>query len=231
MTEPIVITGSSRRVGRSLALYLAQQGFDVLAVSRSRHEESDHPRIVQVQADLCEEDGRKALIEWICARYQSLRAIIHNASVWLDDGLANLAQMQKLHIDAPFHLNLALGDLLKQAARADIIHIGDDSAMRGSAQHIAYAATKAALLNMTLSFAQLYAQDAPNVRVNAISPGLLLFKEGSDAAYREQALAKAALRFEPGAAPLLEAVDYLLSATYCTGSNLVINGGRHLKHI
>jgi len=225
MSAPILISGTSRRVGRALALHLAESGFAVLAVNR-RSLQSEHPRIKPLSADLCQRDEREALIKHIRSRYASLRGIIHNASAWLEDDLDSLEHMYKLHIEAPFHLNDELGDLLLKAERADIIHICDESASRGSQNHIAYAATKAALLNMTLSFAERY---APSVRVNAISPGLLLFKEGSDSAYQQQALAKAALRFEPGAAPLLEAVDYLLQASYSTGSNIVINGGRHLK--
>ncbi|KXU38512.1 dienelactone hydrolase [Ventosimonas gracilis] len=225
MSAPVLISGTSRRVGRALALHLAESGFSVLAVNR-RSLAASHPCIEQVEADLCRHDEREALIGFIRSRYQGLRGIIHNASAWLDDDLASLEQMYRLHIEAPFYLNLELGELLLNEPRADIIHICDESASRGSKNHIAYAATKAALLNMSLSFAERY---APSVRVNAISPGLLLFKEGSDAAYQQQALAKAALRFEPGAAPLLEAVDYLLQASYSTGSNIVVNGGRHLK--
>jgi len=226
MSAPILISGTSKRVGRALALHLAKQGYSVLAVNRQMVVESEHPQIEQLQADLAQREEREALAAHIRSRYPSLRGIIHNASAWLEDDLASLERMYQLHIEAPFHLNLALGDCLLREERADIIHICDESASRGSQKHIAYAATKAALLNMSLSFAERY---APSVRVNAISPGLLLFKEGSDSAYQQQALNKAALRFEPGAAPLLEAVDYLLQASYSTGSNIVINGGRHLK--
>jgi len=225
MLSPILISGTSKRVGRALALHLADSGFEVLAVNR-RPLISEHPRIEPMQADLTKSSECEALIAHIRHRYQGLRAIIHNASLWLDDDLASLEQMYQLHVEAPFHLNSALGEWLLNEPRADIIHICDESASRGSKNHIAYAATKAALLNMSLSFAQRY---APSVRVNAISPGLLMFKEGSNSAYQQQALDKAALRFEPGAAPLLEAVDYLLQASYSTGSNIVINGGRHLK--
>jgi dihydromonapterin reductase/dihydrofolate reductase len=79
---------------------------------------------------------------------------------------------------------------------------------------------------MVLSFAEKY---APKVRVNGILPGLLILKEG-DEAYRQQTLKKALLEFEPGAGPLIETVKYLLASQYSTGSQVVINGGRHLKN-
>ncbi|UVE16915.1 dihydromonapterin reductase [Pseudomonas sp. LS44] len=226
MTSPILITGTNKRVGQQLAQQLAEAGFDVLAVSRSPATVT-HSRITTFQADLRSNDDRAALIAFVSNRFGSLRGIIHNASLWLDDDLDNLTTMFKIHVEAPFHLNMALGELLKNSTKADIIHICDESASRGSRGHVAYAATKAALQNMTLSFAEMY---APDIRVNAISPGLLIFKEDSNHEYQQKALNKALLKFEPGAEPLIEAVLYLLNSNYSTGSNIVINGGRHLRN-
>ncbi len=227
MNSPILVTGASQRVGLALALELAQAGHTVVSASRSIHPQAPHPNIIQFQADLCEEADRLALIDHLQHHYAGLRAIIHNASVWLDDGMENLQTMFRLHVEAPYHLNLALGELLAKVDKADIIHICDETSSRGSKSHIGYAATKAALQNMVLSFAEKY---APSVRVNGILPGLLIFKEDGDQAYREQALKKALLEFEPGAQPLVEAVMFLLQSQYSTGSQVVINGGRHLKN-
>lgn len=225
MNDPILVTGASRRVGLQLALSLAEAGHDVLAVSRTPAR-SGHPRIRHLAADLQRKADRDRLIEQVNQEIGGLRGIIHNASLWLEDDLDNLDAMFRLHVEAPFHLNRALYPALRRVERADIIHVCDDTASRGSQHHIAYAATKTALLNMTLSFAERY---APWVRVNAVSPGLLILKEDSTPEYREQTLKKALLEFEPGAAPLIEAVLYLLGSSYSTGSNIVVNGGRHLR--
>lgn len=225
MTSPILITGTNKRVGQQLAERLAESGYDVLAVNRSPAS-SSHPRIRHFRADLEQRADREALIAHVHQHYASLRGIIHNASLWLDDSLDALETMFRIHVEAPYHLNLELGDLLRRGAKADIIHICDESASRGSKAHVAYAATKAALQNMTLSFAAMY---APAVHVNAISPGLLIFKEGGGPEYQETALRKALLPFEPGAEPLIKAVLFLLDSDYSTGSNIVINGGRHLR--
>lgn len=227
MNSPILVTGASQRVGLALALELAQAGHTVVSASRSIQPQAAHPNIVQFQADLCQAGDRQALIDHLHDRYDGLRAIIHNASLWLDDGLDNLETMFRLHVEAPYHLNLALGDLLAKVEKADIIHICDETSSRGSKSHIGYAATKAALQNMVLSFAEKY---APKVRVNGILPGLLILKEGGDETYRQQTLKKALLEFEPGAGPLIETVKYLLASQYSTGSQVVINGGRHLKN-
>ncbi|QXH36591.1 dihydromonapterin reductase [Pseudomonas muyukensis] len=227
MNSPILITGASQRVGLALALELAEAGHMVVSASRTLLAQAAHPNIRQFQADLTRADERQALIDHLQSEYDGLRAIIHNASLWLDDGLDNLDTMFRLHVEAPYHLNLALGELLNKVDKADIIHICDETSSRGSKSHIGYAATKAALQNMVLSFAEKY---APKVRVNGILPGLLILKEGGDEQYRQQTLKKALLEFEPGARPLIDAVQFLLHSQYSTGSQVVINGGRHLKN-
>ncbi|AMA47174.1 dienelactone hydrolase [Pseudomonas sp. 22-AL-CL-001] len=227
MNSPILVTGASQRVGLALALALAKAGHTVVSTSRSIGTDAAHPNIIPFQADLCVAAERQALIDHLRNDYPGLRAIVHNASLWLDDGLDNLQTMFQLHVEAPYHLNLALGDQLAKVEKADIIHVCDETSSRGSKSHIGYAATKAALQNMVLSFAEKY---APGVRVNGILPGLLIFKEDGDQAYREQALKKALLEFEPGAGPLVDAVMFLLESRYSTGSQVVINGGRHLKN-
>ena len=225
MNSPILLTGASQRVGLALAQALAQAGHSVISASRSRP--PAHPNIQHFEADLCQAADREALIDHLQRTCTRLRAVIHNASLWLDDSPGNLDTMFRLHVEAPYHLNLALGELLKNAGKADIIHICDETSSRGSKSHIGYAATKAALQNMVLSLAEKY---APHVRVNGILPGLLMFKPEGDEAYRQQALQKALLEFEPGAEPLIEAVLFLLQSQYSTGSQITINGGRHLKN-
>lgn len=227
MRCPIIITGASKRGGLALCKALLEQGYPIIAVYREAPGElAGLPGVEAYQADLAVAQSRQQLIAAIKERHDALRGIIHNASAWLDDSQENLALMLALHVEAPFDLNQELAPLLKRAGRADIIHICDDTAQRGTRNHIGYAASKAALFNLTLSFAEKL---APEVRVNSISPGLLMLKENSTADYRQKTLKKALLEFEPGNAPLVEAVTYLLGSSYSTGSNIVINGGRHLR--
>lgn len=226
MNNPILITGASQRVGLELAIELAKAGHFVVNASRSIAHTPEHPNIVSFHTDLLIAEDRMALVDFLKANYPSLRAVIHNASLWLDDSVDNLNTMFKLHMEAPYHLNHELAPLLARSEKSDIIHICDETSSRGSKSHIAYAATKAALQNMVLSFAEKL---APDIRVNAILPGLLILKENSDEAYRSQTLRKALLEFEPGSQPLIDAVFYLLNTQYSTGSSVVVNGGRHLK--
>lgn len=224
---PIIVTGAGSRLGLCIAQKLAFSGYFVISVCHGEYRAPE----VQTNAehhygDLTDMDFIEGLTSGILSRHRAIRGIIHNASIWGDDSIESMRKMLALHVEAPFMINGALEPLLRSAFKSDIIHICDDTAMRGTANHIAYAATKAALFNMTLSFAKKF---APNVAVNSVSPGFLLAPEGSGMSYIQQAINKAVIRLEPGPEPLLEAVMYLLESRYTTGTNIIINGGRHLK--
>jgi len=131
-----------------------------------------------------------------------------------------------VHVQAPEHINQQCVNLLDAGQVADIIHLTDHVAQRGSSKHMAYCATKAALENLTLSFA---ASLAPGVKVNSIAPALIMFNTGDDDAYRRKTLAKSALGIEPGPEVVYQSIRYLMDNPYVTGTSLTLNGGRHLK--
>lgn len=236
-SEPVIITGVGKRVGYHLAKHFLSKGVSVLGIYRSHY-----PEITElmnqgadlVQCDLMDKNQFNQLIEYIKQNYQGLRAIIHNASDWIQDQPDHteagniLDKMMGIHVSVPYRLNLALEHLLQasQSAQADIIHIGDYVSARGSSKHIAYAASKAAQDNLTYSFASKL---APRVKVNSLSPALIAFQQDDQPAYREKTLHKSLLRKEGGYQEILKSVNYLLESQYVTGRILPIDGGRHLQ--
>jgi len=214
--------------------------------------------VICVQADLTDLSSLSSFIDDVYANCQQLRAIIHNASDWqkdraitLEEGQGRLAQLQQdaavfdgmshVHARAAYLVNRALLPLLQAYVNnehpstpeneipnrmADVIHLTDFVAKVGSEKHQAYAASKAAVENLTFSLAR---QLAPRIKVNAISPALLMFNEGDDEAYREKALAKSLLGVAPGAEEVLATIQYLLQSRYITGRILPLDGGRHLR--
>lgn len=231
---PVLITGGSQRLGLAIAEDLLQQGFPVIITYRR-----DKPAVQAlrelgadcVQADFSDETGINAFIGHILQYYQSLRAVIHNASQWLNNAaMANQHELMRLmwsvHVSAPYQMNLAFSELLKNNHQvSDIIHMTDFVADKGSAKHIAYAASKAGLANLTHSFAS---QLAPAVKVNSIAPSLLMFNQGDKAEYKVKALAKSLMAIEPGAIEAVEAVNYIMNSQYITGRTIGLDGGRHL---
>lgn len=228
----VVLTGGTRRVGLFTARALQQAGYQVLVTYRQQQPiitELQNEGIAVAYADFSSPEGTQRFINQLQQRVSSVRAIIHNASCWVDDQQPVVAMEQswQCHVMAPYLINQQCAPLLRaNKGMADIIHITDYVAEAGSRHHIAYAASKAALNNMMVSFAKTL---APDIKVNSIAPSLLMFHENDTPDYRQQTLAKSALGIEPGPRVLAETVAYLLDNPYITGRCLALDGGRNVK--
>ncbi|WP_312290086.1 dihydromonapterin reductase [Stutzerimonas nitrititolerans] len=229
---PILITGAGQRIGLHCAERLLDDGHPVIISYRRERDDIDRLRArgaTALRAEFDNEAGIMAFIGELGKHTDRLRAIVHNASQWRPDTPGQEAeafrQLFHVHMLAPYLINLHCAELLRHGGPADIIHIGDDVTRKGSRKHIAYAASKAGLDNLTLSFA---ASLAPQIKVNGIAPALIQFNVDDDEAYRRAALAKSALGIEPGAEVIYQSLRYLLDNPYVTGTTLTVNGGRHL---
>lgn len=233
---PILITGGAQRLGRYCAERLLDDGHPVIITYRREREAVEALRrlgIHTIQADFSTEAGIEAFIAALKAQTPHLRAIIHNASQWQGDvrgggeGQA-FETFFRIHMQAPYLINLRCRELLDacQEPMRDIIHITDYAAQKGSRNHVAYAATKAGLDNLTRSFAALY---GPAIKVNAIAPASIMLNEEDDAGYADYLRHKSVLETTPGPAVIWQSVRYLLDNPFVTGITLPVDGGRHVK--
>lgn len=235
-TEAVLITGVGKRVGLHLAQTFLQRGIPVIGTYRTERpalEELNHAGARLHRCDFYDEAQVEALCLAVSNGHERLRAVIHNASDWLAESNDLPAKdimwrMMQVHARVPYLVNLALEPLLLSSKRShsDIIHIGDYVSSRGSSKHIAYAASKAAQDNLTLSFS---ARLAPKVKVNSIAPALVVFNEHDDENYRRKARQKSLMQREGGVEELQHAVDYLMNSSYVTGRILPMDGGRHIR--
>jgi len=237
LADAILVTGAGRRVGLHLAERLLAAGHPVVA-----HSHHDSPPVEELRAkgalsiisDLTDDGALPSLVQFIEGHVQSLRAIIHNASIFqltsdnLDAAVAQFHKTMAIHAIAPFYLNNSLFSLLNacQAEHADIIHITDIYADNPNYRFDVYCASKAASQNLALSFAKKF---APKVKVNIIQPGPILFQQWHTAELRSQILAETLLRKEGGVESIGLAAEAILANNYQTGAIVVVDGGRHLS--
>ncbi|MFC3395477.1 dihydromonapterin reductase [Brenneria rubrifaciens] len=235
-SAPVLITGGARRIGLALARSFLAQNIPVIVSYRRVYPALDaltQQGAICLSADFSTNEQIYAFADQIKTLAPRLRAIIHNASSWRPESADTspekvLAEMLQIHVNTPYLLNQLLESCLRGqgAAGADIIHLTDYVVEKGSDKHIAYAASKAALDNMTRSFARKL---APEVKVNAIAPALIMFHEHDAASYRQQALDKSLMKIAPGEEEIVRLVDYLLASHYLTGKTIGLDGGRLLR--
>ncbi|KQY50541.1 pteridine reductase [Lysobacter sp. Root494] len=236
-----LVTGSARRIGAAIARTLHAAGYDLALHCRQSRAEADAlaaelesacagSTFVQ-QADLADFDRLPELVARTIGRFGRLDALVNNASGFAPTpiGTATPAQWDALFASnarAPFFLAQAAAPHLA-AARGSIVNLTDIYGERPLRAHTIYCMAKAALIMMTKSLAL---ELGPDVRVNAVSPGAILWPDGDADESRQKALlARTPLGRMGTPEDVAEAVRWLLQdARYCTGQVLHLDGGRLL---
>jgi pteridine reductase len=236
-----LITGGGRRVGAVTARRLHAAGYDLalhyrksVSEAQSLAAELEGIRAGSthlLEADLGNAERLPALIENSMQRFGRLDALVNNASAFYPTpvGSATPAQWDELFASnarAPFFLAQAAAPYLRES-RGAIVNMVDIYAERPLADHPLYCMAKAALVMMT----QALALDlGPDIRVNAVAPGAVMWPEdGKAEAARAELLAKTALRRIGSPEDVAEAVRWLLQdARYTTGQVIRVDGGRAL---
>jgi pteridine reductase len=237
-----LVTGAARRIGAAIARALHAAGYEVaLHCQRSRAEADALAATLEatragstlvLQADLAAFDRLPELVARIIGRFGRLDALVNNASAFFPTpfGDTTPAQWDELfaaNARAPFFLSQAAAPHLR-AARGAIVNLADIHAERPLRGHAVYGMSKAALVYMTRALAL---ELAPEVRVNAIAPGAILWpEEGKADAEKAALLARTPLARTGTLEEVAEAVRWLLrDAGYTTGQLLRLDGGRMLE--
>lgn len=236
-----LITGAARRLGAAIARRLHAAGYDLAL--HYRHSAADMAALVAqmeaerpgsvlaLQADLAEYDRLPELVAQTLGRYGRLDALVNNASAFSPTPLGTITPADW---DAQFLINARAPLILAQAAaphlkaaRGAIVNLVDIYAERPLRDHVVYCMSKAALVAATRALAL---ELAPEVRVNAIAPGAILWPdEGKAEAAKSALLARTPLGRTGSEDDIADAVLWLLQgAGYTTGHVLPVEGGRLL---
>jgi len=232
-----LVTGSAKRLGRAVALRLAQEGADVVVHHRSSSAEAQSAvaeiekfgrRGVAVAADLSELSEIKRLFEETAKQFGRLDILINSAANFLHTEFESTSEETwdsslDTNLKAPFFCAQAAAPLLKKN-HGVIINFADIGGLLGWTGYIPHCVSKAGIIMLTRCLAK---ELAPEVRVNAIAPGTITMS-GDPPELEADYIKRAPLRRSGTPVDIAETVLFLVDAKFMTGQVLVVDGGRTL---
>lgn len=239
-SRPVVlITGAAHRIGACIARTLHQSGMDIVlhyrnsvdaATALKTELEGERPASVTLlQADLHDASRYPGLIQQVAQWRGRLDCLVNNASSFYPTPVTEVTEVQwdelmGSNLKAPFFLSLAAAPLLRRSG-GTIINLVDIHAERPLKHHSIYSMAKAGNTMMVKSLAR---ELGPEIRVNGVAPGAILWPEvGLDQATRQEILARTALGRPGEPDDIARTVRFLaLDAGYITGQIIAVDGGR-----
>jgi pteridine reductase len=234
-----IVTGGAVRLGKALALALAEQGARLIihygssaspaqeTVTEIKAMGSD---ALAIQADLSQSGEAPSIVERAVAHFGQVDILVNSAAIfkpgnWDDTTEANWDRHFAINLKSPFFLSQAFAAHVGPERAGHIVNIADWRGVRPGTDHIAYTLTKAALIAMTKGLALAL---APNIQVNAIAPGLILPPPGEDQSYLERKAGKIPAQRAGSPEEIAKVLMFLLRSDFVTGDLIFVTGGEHL---
>ncbi len=239
-TKTVLITGAAQRLGKAIAQDIHSYGMNVIIHYKSSATSADNlanslNEIRQnsafvLEADLLNIDNFNSLAEKANGFTGRLDVLINNASMFYPTSVVSTTQTQwqeliGTNMKAPYFLSQACHQYL-QKSNGSIINITDIHGVLPLKNHPVYSAGKAGLIMLTKALAK---ELGPAIRVNAISPGAILWPEDLSDQKKQEILSRTVMKRQGNTDDITSAVRFLIQdADYITGQVLTIDGGRTL---
>ena len=238
----VLITGGAKRVGAAICRRLHAAGANLMlhyrasaGEARLLQAELNHVRadsVALIQADLLVVSKLNSLVEQTVQSFGRLDGLVNNASSFFQTPLGEISvdgwnDLIGTNLQAPLFLAQAAATALRRSQGA-IVNIADIHADRPLKNYVVYSVAKAGLVGLTRSLAR---ELAPEVRVNAVAPGPVLWPddESFNELSRQRIISHTPLRREGTPEDIAAAVHFLLAeAQYTTGETINVDGGRHV---
>ena len=235
----VLVTGAAQRIGRTIAMALAETGW---AVAVHYHQSRDAAetlvagvvgsggRAVALRADLAQEAEAAALVGQAADALGPLTCLVNNAAAFERDEVETVTRAgwdmhMESNLRAPFVLTQAFAAQLPADTRGCVINMLDERVWNLTPHFVSYTVSKAGLWALTQSLALAL---APRIRVNGIGPGPALpsARQTGEEFARQQAIQP----LERGTTPeeIAAAVQFILASPALTGQMLALDGGQHL---
>lgn len=232
-----LITGGADRIGKAIALALAEDGAEVIIHYNSSKEKAEATAeqirktggtVNLIQKDLSSESAVLELFEELKARDTLPDTLINSASIFEKDQFRDTAESS---LERNMTINSYIPHwLVREMSRhvdcGDIINFLDTRISCYDREHLSYHLSKRNLFTLTkLTALEL----APNFRVNGIAPGAILPPAGEDQDYLIERAAETPLKVPGSTADVIDTVRFLLNSKLITGQVIYLDGGFHLK--
>jgi pteridine reductase len=233
-----VVTGGAHRVGKAIAMALANAGAHVVVHYRASSEaaaavaeiETRGVRAISIAADLADPAGASAVFEAAEREFGGVDVLVNSAASFQSGNVLTLSPEDwqatlNLNLSGPFFCaQLAARSMLQRGGGA-MINIADLSGLQPWAKYPAHSVSKAGLLMLTKVLAKAL---APTIRVNAIAAGPVIKPPDWDEA-RWQTVGSRTLLKRPGSGyDVARAALFLLQEDYVTGTTMLVDGGRSI---
>lgn len=235
--EAALVTGGAVRLGRAIAVSLADMGFDIALHFNSSFAEAkataEDIRAKGVQCDLFQQDlsdqsGPSELFNRARRTFPLLSVLINNASTYTAGNIRStepevLEELWKINFRAPF---LLLKEFCTKTEAGALVNILDNKIAFNQYHYAAYLGTKKALGDLTKMAALEF---APNIRVNGVAPGVVMPASTRSPSYlqwRQQGIPVSALGDPTN---ICQAIEYLLRNSFVTGQILFVDGGEAMN--
>lgn len=236
----VVITGSSIRVGKIIALSLAQKGANIVVHYNKSEVEAKQTReeleaygvnTLLVQADLSRIEDLYKMHDLIMTQWKKVDVLINNAAIFyktpfLEMKDEDIDNFFKVNLKAPMILSRLFGKEMVEQKSGKIINIVDVSAFRPWANFIPYCVSKSGLVALTQGLAKAL---APDVTVNAVAPGTVLLAEDADPGMERSLIEKTPLKRIGSPVDIAKTVLFLIEGSnFINGEIIRVDGGRSL---
>ncbi len=234
-----LVTGSARRIGRSIALSLAQHGWDIAvhyrfskneALATAKDIRQIGRRSILLHCDLTNEKAVNQLLQQVEDSLGKPSCLVNNASVFEHDSIADFsAQSLEFHmrtnLTAPILLSRALHAMTPEGSQSVVINLLDQKLDNLNPSFLSYTLSKAALNTATTLLAQ---ELAPKLRVVGIAPGITLVsgeqtEQDFQIAHKNTPLGRSSTPED-----IASAVRFILDSPAITGTTIMVDGGQHL---
>lgn len=239
MKKTALITGASKRIGKAITAFLAEQGWNVIIhfnrskdeaelLAKELSEKYPSQNFGILYADLSLPGEAERIVTQGIQLSGQIRLLVNNASVFTPGDIKNTsAELFKEQFDINFKVPFFLmRDFANRCGEGNIINLLDTRVTSNASDYAAYSLSKKSLWELTKMAALEF---APKIRVNAIAPGAILSPQNKDKTYLTELENKTPMQTTGGINTVLHCINFILKNENLTGQLLFADGGANLK--